>query len=63
MESQLRSSIMVLIKQKKLEMSSWSSTEIENGDIMSKILSLEGEDRLNEDQQMGVVFVRVRLLF
>lgn len=62
-ESQLRSSIMVLIKQKKLEMSSWSSTEIENGDIMSKILSLEGEDRLNEDQQMGVVFVRVRLLF
>lgn len=55
-EIQLRSSIMVLIKQKKLEMSSWSSTEIENGDIMSKILSLEGEDRLNDDQQMGVVF-------
>jgi len=60
-EIQLRKSITVLIEQKKLEMSTWSSSEIESGanerDIMSKLLSLEGEDRLNDDQQMGVVFV------
>lgn len=60
-EVQLRKSITDLIELKRLEMSRWSSEEIENGaneqDIMSKILSLEGEDRLNDDQQMGVVFV------
>jgi len=60
-EIQLRKSIMVLIEQKRLEMSSWSSSEIEDGanerDIMSKLLSLEGEEALNENQQMGVVFV------
>lgn len=60
-EIQLRKSIMVLIEQKRLEMSSWSPLEIENGanerDIMSKLLSLEGEDRLNDDQLMGVAFV------
>ena len=60
-EVQLRKSISDLIELKRLEMSKWSSEEIESGanerDIMSKILSLEGDERLNDDQQMGVVFV------
>ena len=60
-EVQLRKSITDLIELKRLEMSRWSPEEIENDanerDIMSKILSLEGEDRLNYDQQMAVVFV------
>ncbi|KAG0599537.1 hypothetical protein M758_12G159700 [Ceratodon purpureus] len=59
-EVQLRKSITDLIELKRLEMSRWSLEEIENDanerDIMSKILLLEGEDRLNDDQQMGVVF-------
>jgi cytochrome P450 len=59
-EIQLRKSIMVLIEQKRQEMSNFSPSEIENGanerDVMSKLLSLEGEESLDENQQMGVVF-------
>lgn len=60
-EVQLRNSITDLIELKRLEMSRLSTEEIENGanerDIMSKVLSFVGEDRLNDDQQMGIVFV------
>uniref|UniRef100_A0A7I4CGT1 Cytochrome P450 n=1 Tax=Physcomitrium patens TaxID=3218 RepID=A0A7I4CGT1_PHYPA len=59
-EVQLRKSIMALIEQKRLDKIRLSSDEIESGacqrDILSKLLSLEGEDRLDDDQLMGVVF-------
>lgn len=52
---------MALIEQKRLDKIRLSSDEIESGacqrDILSKLLSLEGEDRLDDDQLMGVVFV------
>jgi len=61
-EVQLRQSITTLIEKKKLEMGTWSTEEIRSGandrGIMSKLLSVEGEDRFSEEQLISVVFVR-----
>lgn len=60
-EMELRRCLENLIDLKRTEMSKWSWQEIDDGanerDIMSKLLSLEGEERLSEDQLQSVVFV------
>jgi len=61
-KAQLRSSITALIDKKKQEMSAWSEEEIRGGaneqDVVSKLLSMEGEERFSEEQIVSVVFVR-----
>lgn len=59
-EVQLRQSITTLIEKKKVEMSMWSPDKIRHGvsdgGIMSKLLSVEGEDRFSDEQLISVVF-------
>lgn len=59
-ELQLRTNITALIEKKKQEMSMWSAEDIQaganEGDVMTKFLSMEGEDRCSEDQLISVVF-------
>lgn len=57
LEAQLRQSITALIEKKKLQMSMWSSEEIKDTGIISKLLSVEGANRFSEEQLIAVVFV------
>jgi len=61
-EVQLRQSITTLIEKKKVEMSMWSPEKIRHGvsdgGVVSKLLSVEGEDRFSDEQLISVVFVR-----
>lgn len=61
-EMELRRCLENLIDLKRTEMSKWSREENDDDDandrdIMSKLLSLEGEERLSKDQLQSVVFV------
>ncbi|KAG0586467.1 hypothetical protein KC19_2G092600 [Ceratodon purpureus] len=55
-EAQWRQSITALIEKKKLQMSMWSSEEIKDTGIISKLLSVEGANRFSEEQLIAVVF-------
>lgn len=61
-EDQLRKSIIALIEYKRREMHTWLPEDIQSGtnekDIMSKLLSMDGDDRFSEEQLVSVVFVR-----
>lgn len=65
-KTQLRKSITALIEKKKQETSMFSAEEIQSGaherDIMSKFLSVQGEDRFSEEQLVFVVYVRTLTL-
>lgn len=60
-KTQLRKSITALIEKKKQETSMFSAEEIQSGaherDIMSKFLSVQGEDRFSEEQLVFVVYM------
>jgi len=61
-KAQLRSSITALMDKKKQEMSAWSEEDIRGGanerDVVSKLLSMEGEERFSEEQIVSVIVVR-----
>lgn len=62
-EAELCQSITALIERKRLEMTMWSTEQIQSGandslGVVSKLLSVEGPDRFSEDQLISVVFVR-----